>query len=80
MVNWKSKEEIEANSNGTAVPARPGPPLPAFTTREADGIALSTIEVLRRDTFEDWDVPKPLLRGLLRYVIPRDSQVADFCA
>ena len=79
MVNWKSKEEIEANSNGSSIPLRPGPPLPPFSTRE-DGIALSTIEVLRRDTFEEWNVPKPLLRALLRYVIPRDSQVADFCA
>mmetsp|Transcript_55181 Transcript_55181/g.103444 ORF Transcript_55181/g.103444 Transcript_55181/m.103444 type:complete len:408 (-) Transcript_55181:18-1241(-) len=79
MVNWKSKEEIAANTTGP-VPLRPGPPLPAFTVREADGIALSTIEVLRRDTFEDWNVPKPLLRALLRNIIPRDSQVADFCA
>ena len=26
------------------------------------------------------EVPKPLLRALLRYVLPRDSLVADFCA
>ena len=25
-------------------------------------------------------VPKPLLRALLRYVLPRDAHVADFCA
>eukprot|EP00913_Durusdinium_trenchii_P007173 g6748.t1 len=79
MVNWRSKEEIEANSTGT-IPLRPGPPLPPFDVHEADGVALSTIEVLRRDTFEEWNVPKPLLRSLLRYVLPRDSQVADFCA
>lgn len=79
MVNWRSKEEIEANSTG-AVPLRPGPPLPRFEAFEADGLALSTMEVLRRDTFEEWQVPKPLLRALLRYVLPRDSLVADFCA
>ena len=26
------------------------------------------------------EVPKPLLRALLRYVLPRDSLVAEFCA
>ena len=29
---------------------------------------------------EPLEVPKPLLRALLRYVLPRDSLVADFCA
>eukprot|EP00435_Cladocopium_sp_Y103_P045130 s2840_g12.t2 len=80
MVNWRSKEEIEANSTGGVVPLRPGPPLPPFDAHEADGLAWSTMEVLRRDTFEEWQVPKPLLRALLRYVLPRDSHVADFCA
>ena len=69
----------EANSTGP-IPLRPGPPLPAFELHEADGVALSTIEVLRRDTFEEWNVPKSLLRALLRYVLPRDGHVADFCA
>lgn len=68
----------EANSSGS-VPLRPGPPLPPFHAYEPDGVALSTIEVLRRETFEDWPVPKPLLRALLRFVLPRDSHVADFC-
>ncbi|CAK0806321.1 unnamed protein product [Prorocentrum cordatum] len=36
-------------------------------------------EVLRRDTFEDWPSRKPVLRALLRYVLPRGSHVADFC-
>eukprot|EP00746_Dinoflagellata_sp_MGD_P031392 gnl/MRDRNA2_/MRDRNA2_174619_c0_seq1.p1 gnl/MRDRNA2_/MRDRNA2_174619_c0~~gnl/MRDRNA2_/MRDRNA2_174619_c0_seq1.p1 ORF type:complete len:442 (+),score=71.18 gnl/MRDRNA2_/MRDRNA2_174619_c0_seq1:170-1327(+) len=45
----------------------------------ADG-SLSTIEILRRDAFEEWDTKKPLLRAMLRHVFPRDSQVADFCA
>eukprot|EP00931_Biecheleriopsis_adriatica_P101427 TRINITY_DN76567_c0_g1_i1.p1 TRINITY_DN76567_c0_g1~~TRINITY_DN76567_c0_g1_i1.p1 ORF type:complete len:412 (+),score=111.23 TRINITY_DN76567_c0_g1_i1:65-1300(+) len=80
MVNWRSAEEIAEAANGSEIPSRPGPPLPAFSVREADGIALSTVEVLRRDTFEEWNVPKPLLRALLRYVLPRDSHVADFCA
>jgi len=60
-------------------PARPGPPLPPYAERESDG-ALSTVEVLRRDTFDEWDVRKLLLRALLRYVLPRDSHIADFCA
>lgn len=60
--------------------ARPGPPLPTFSQREPDGVALSTLEVLRRDTFEEWDVRKSVLRALLRHVLPRDGHVADFCA
>eukprot|EP00933_Yihiella_yeosuensis_P038072 TRINITY_DN32036_c0_g1_i1.p1 TRINITY_DN32036_c0_g1~~TRINITY_DN32036_c0_g1_i1.p1 ORF type:complete len:421 (-),score=87.40 TRINITY_DN32036_c0_g1_i1:50-1312(-) len=80
MVNWRSYEELLEANNGSDVPRRPGPPLPAYGVREEDGVALSTVEVLRRDTFEEWEVPKPLLRALLRYVLPRDSYVADFCA
>ena len=57
MVNWRPANDSDAS-------ARPGPPLPAFAAWE-DG-ALSTIEVLRRDTFEEWEVPKLLLRVLLR--------------
>lgn len=63
-----------------AVGGRPGPPLPPFSVRESDGVALTTVEILRRDTFEEWDVQKPLLRALLRHVLPRDGQVADVCA
>jgi len=59
---------------------RPGPPLPDFAEREPDKVALSTMEVLRRDTFEEWNVRKPLLRALLRHVLPRDGTVADVCA
>lgn len=80
MVNWRSAEELAELANGSAVPVRPGPPLPPFSVRETDGVSMSTIEVLRRDTFEEWNLPKPLLRALLRYVFPRDSHVADFCA
>ncbi|CAE8613454.1 unnamed protein product [Polarella glacialis] len=80
MVNWKDPIEMIEEANGSAIPERPGPPLPAFSAREPDGIALSTVEVLRRDAFDEWDTPKPLLRALLRYVLPRDSSVGDFCA
>jgi len=80
MVNWQSAEEIAAALNGSVPPIRPGPPLPSFTLREPDGLSLSTVEILRRDTFEEWDTHKPLLRALLRYVLPRDSHVADLCA
>jgi len=59
---------------------RPGPPLPAHSDRDADGITLSTIEVLRRNAFEEWDAHKPVLRALLRHVLPRDGHVADLCA
>merc|ERR1711970_1308441 len=66
--------------NVSLSPSRPGPPLPAFTAREPDGVGLSTLEVLRRDAFDEWEDQKPLLRGLLRHVISRDAHVADFCA
>jgi len=90
-----AEEEEEGASRDASAPAvasegqaeqapkgssRPGPPLPAFSTREPDGVALSTIEILRRDTFEEWDSRKPLLRALLRHVLPRDGHVADVCA
>lgn len=61
-------------------PKRPGPPLPMYSEREPDGIALSTVAVLRRDTFDEWKVGKALLRALLRYVLPRDGHIADLCA
>lgn len=59
---------------------RPGPPLPNHNSREPDGVALSTLEVLRKDTFDEWDLRKPVFRALLRYVLPRDGHVVDFCA
>jgi len=80
MVNWQSAEEIAAALNGSVPPVRPGPPLPSFALREPDGLSLSTVEILRRDAFEEWETHKPLLRALLRYVLPRDSHVADLCA
>mmetsp|Transcript_10921 Transcript_10921/g.20336 ORF Transcript_10921/g.20336 Transcript_10921/m.20336 type:complete len:419 (+) Transcript_10921:103-1359(+) len=60
--------------------SRPGPPLPAFSQWEPDGITMSTVEVLRRTAFEEWDMQKPLLRAMLRHVLPRDGYVADLCA
>lgn len=68
MVTWQPPKEPEGESATNDPPkiVRPGPPLPPYDAREADGIALSTIEVLRRDTFEEWNVRKPLLRTLLR--------------
>jgi len=77
-----SGAEAGSAENGTApanATARPGPPLPSYAEREPDG-ALSTVEVLRRDAFDEWKVQKKLLRALLRYVLPRDSYVADMCA
>jgi hypothetical protein len=76
MVTW---EEPTAEKLA-APPTRPGPPLPEYSAREPDGIALSTVEVLRRETFKEWAEQKPLMRALIRYVLPRDSFVADFCA
>lgn len=61
-------------------PARPGPPLPPYTPREHDGVGFSTVEVLRKETFDEWESRKPLLRALLRHVVPRDAHVADLCA
>jgi len=96
MVSWQpppgEEEGTEGEADTPAVAAeqatqqapeagsRPGPPLPVFSIREPDGVALSTIEILRRDTFEEWDLRKPLLRALLRHVLPRDGHVADVCA
>lgn len=85
MVSWQEPPESadDADAVGAQVsttPTRPGPPLPRFDQREPDGIALSTLEILRRDTFEQWDLRKPLLRALLRHVFPRDGHVADVCA
>mmetsp|Transcript_33858 Transcript_33858/g.74086 ORF Transcript_33858/g.74086 Transcript_33858/m.74086 type:complete len:429 (+) Transcript_33858:42-1328(+) len=86
MVNWQEpKEDIAGAVEGmvdddAATRSRPGPPLPAFSEREVDGVALSTIEILRRDTFEEWDTQKPLLRSLLRHALSRDTSVADVCA
>jgi len=68
-----AKQAAERNS-------RPGPPLPPYDERDPDGVTLSTIEVLRRNAFDEWDAHKPLLKSLLRHVLPRDSHVGDFCA
>lgn len=50
-----------------------------FYSHEADG-RFSTMESLRRDTFEEYMMDKGLLRGLLRHIFPMDSIVADFGA
>lgn len=50
-----------------------------FYSHEADG-CYSTMEALRRDTFDEWQLDKGLLRGLLRDVLPLDSTIADFGA
>jgi 2-polyprenyl-3-methyl-5-hydroxy-6-metoxy-1,4-benzoquinol methylase len=58
------------------------PPTPEearFYSHEADG-RFSTMEALRRDTFDEWQLDKGLLRGLLRHVLPVDAVVADFGA
>merc|ERR1719401_385164 len=57
----------------------PAPEESNFYSHEADG-RLSTIEALRRDTFEEWRLDKGLLQGLLRHVLPVDATVADFGA
>jgi len=87
MVSWQDPELLPppnaSEGEGGAVDApavRPGPPLPPFSPREEDGIAMSTLEILRRDTFEEWDIQKPVLRALLRHVFPRDGHIADVCA
>merc|ERR1740117_2737213 len=66
----------DAAKQATERASRPGPPLPAHSDRDADGVTLSTIEVLRRNAFEEWDAHKPVLRALLRHVLPRDGHVA----
>lgn len=76
MVTYQPPEGQELAGAGS----RPGPPLPSFSQWEPDGITLSTIEVLRRTAFDEWDMQKPLLRALLRHVLPRDGYVADMCA
>uniref|UniRef100_A0A7S0FPU6 Apple domain-containing protein n=1 Tax=Pyrodinium bahamense TaxID=73915 RepID=A0A7S0FPU6_9DINO len=50
-----------------------------FYSHEADG-RFSTMEVLRRDTFDEWQLDKGLLQGLIRHVLPIDGVVADFGA
>lgn len=50
-----------------------------YYSHEVDG-RFSTMEVLRRDTFEEWTADKGLLRGLLRHVFPKDAVVADLGA
>jgi len=50
-----------------------------FYSHEANG-RFSTMETLRRDTFDEWQVDKGLLRGLVRNVFPIDAVVADFGA
>merc|ERR1711957_321063 len=59
-----------------------GPPLPSFNSKAQDGVALSTAEILRRETFDEWDTERqqPIIRSLLRHALPRDSHVVDFCA
>lgn len=92
MVSYVPPEEQEAlakaalEAGGDAAKqagersSRPGPPLPPYGERDPDGITLSTIEVLRRNAFDEWDTNKYVIRALLRHVLPRDSHVADFCA
>lgn len=50
-----------------------------FYSHEADG-RFSTMEALRRDTFDEYQPDKGLLRGMLRHVFPVDASVADFGA
>mmetsp|Transcript_50331 Transcript_50331/g.155871 ORF Transcript_50331/g.155871 Transcript_50331/m.155871 type:complete len:440 (-) Transcript_50331:79-1398(-) len=50
-----------------------------FYSHEADG-RFSTMESLRRDTFDEWQLDKGLLQGLIRHVFPLDVVVADFGA
>eukprot|EP00933_Yihiella_yeosuensis_P078353 TRINITY_DN8972_c0_g1_i1.p1 TRINITY_DN8972_c0_g1~~TRINITY_DN8972_c0_g1_i1.p1 ORF type:complete len:558 (-),score=98.45 TRINITY_DN8972_c0_g1_i1:232-1905(-) len=50
-----------------------------FYSHEADG-RFSTMEALRRDTFEEYQLDKGLLQGLLRHVFPVDASIADFGA
>lgn len=59
---------------------RPGPPLPPFSVRDPGGVARSTLEIMRRDMFEEWDIHRPVLQALLRHVLPVDAHVADVCA
>jgi len=82
MVAWDPPADEEALAAGEPPKnnSRPGPPLPPFTAREEGGAGLSTVEVLRRDIFEDWDTHKPLVRALMRHVLPRDGHVIDLCA
>ncbi|CAK8986603.1 unnamed protein product [Durusdinium trenchii] len=49
-----------------------------FYSHEADG-RYSTMEALRRDTFEEYQLDKGLLQGMLR-MLPLDAVVADFGA
>ncbi|CAJ1359499.1 unnamed protein product, partial [Effrenium voratum] len=49
-----------------------------FYSHEADG-RFSTMEALRRDTFEEYQLDKGLLQGLLK-LLPRDASVADLGA
>jgi len=57
----------------------PSPEEARFYSHEADG-RFSTMEALRRDTFDEYQPDKGLLRGLLRHVFPVDATVADFGA
>eukprot|EP00421_Protoceratium_reticulatum_P065289 CAMPEP_0168423136 /NCGR_PEP_ID=MMETSP0228-20121227/34152_1 /TAXON_ID=133427 /ORGANISM="Protoceratium reticulatum, Strain CCCM 535 (=CCMP 1889)" /LENGTH=509 /DNA_ID=CAMNT_0008437087 /DNA_START=1 /DNA_END=1529 /DNA_ORIENTATION=- len=50
-----------------------------FYSHEADG-RFSTMESLRRDTFDEWQLDKGLLQGLVRHILPLDALVADFGA
>jgi len=50
-----------------------------FYSHEADG-RFSTLEALRRDTFDEWQLDKGLLQGLIRHILPIDAVVADFGA
>jgi len=80
MVSWQPPAQEVGETSPIAAPPRPGPPLPPHNPRESDGVALSTVEVLRREAFDEWDDRKTLWRALIRYVLPRDGHVADFCA
>eukprot|EP00413_Alexandrium_margalefii_P036241 CAMPEP_0204586986 /NCGR_PEP_ID=MMETSP0661-20131031/47803_1 /ASSEMBLY_ACC=CAM_ASM_000606 /TAXON_ID=109239 /ORGANISM="Alexandrium margalefi, Strain AMGDE01CS-322" /LENGTH=510 /DNA_ID=CAMNT_0051596673 /DNA_START=59 /DNA_END=1591 /DNA_ORIENTATION=- len=50
-----------------------------FYSHEADG-RFSTLESLRRDTFDEWQLDKGLLQGLVRHILPVDAAVGDFGA
>eukprot|EP00747_Dinoflagellata_sp_TGD_P209574 gnl/TRDRNA2_/TRDRNA2_82957_c0_seq1.p1 gnl/TRDRNA2_/TRDRNA2_82957_c0~~gnl/TRDRNA2_/TRDRNA2_82957_c0_seq1.p1 ORF type:complete len:526 (+),score=91.38 gnl/TRDRNA2_/TRDRNA2_82957_c0_seq1:55-1578(+) len=50
-----------------------------FYSHESDG-RYSTMESLRRDTFEEWQMDKGMLKGLTRFVLPVDAAVLDLGA
>jgi len=58
---------------------QPEGPIYLYDDNTNDGV-MNVMEGLRQDSFEDWPMDKPVLKGILKYGTKSDDSIADFGA